>query len=175
MKKIGLILVFAGIIISSLISVQDPVNVNWTYFIPIIAISAVGIVMVRLAIIKHSRQEDNVTQLVCNIKESIEAINKEMEFLYQNKANINVYDLHIEIDKRLVDSLDKFANSRECIKTQYGVQNYADVMSHFAAGERYLNRVWSCSTDGYIDEAHEYIDRSYDQFKKVKNLYEKLA
>ena len=34
----------------------------------------------------------------------------------------------------------------------FGMQNYADVMSNFAAGERYINRVWSASTDGYVDE-----------------------
>jgi hypothetical protein len=37
-------------------------------------------------------------------------------------------------------------------------------MSHFAAGERYLNRVWSASADGYIDEVNTYLDKAQEQF-----------
>ena len=42
-------------------------------------------------------------------------------------------------------------------------------MSAFAAGERYLNRVWSASADGYVDEAREYIERAREQFVDAKN------
>ena len=41
---------------------------------------------------------------------------------------------------------------------------FADVMNDFAVGERYLNRVWSASIDGYIDEVQEYLGRSKEQF-----------
>ena len=37
-------------------------------------------------------------------------------------------------------------------------------MSSFAAGERYLNRVWSASADGYIDEVNTYIEKAREQF-----------
>jgi len=47
-------------------------------------------------------------------------------------------------------------------------------MSCFAAGERYLNRVWSASADGYVDEVNTYLDKAQSQFveslQKVKNL-----
>jgi hypothetical protein len=47
-------------------------------------------------------------------------------------------------------------------------------MSSFAAGERYLNRVWSASADGYIDEVSAYIDKAREQFveslEKVRQL-----
>ena len=36
--------------------------------------------------------------------------------------------------------------------------------THFAAAERYLNRVWSASADGYIDEVNEYLQKAGDQF-----------
>ena len=49
----------------------------------------------------------------------------------------------------------------------FGMQNYADVMSNFAAGERYINRVWSASTDGYEDEVRAYLVRALDQFREV--------
>jgi len=48
------------------------------------------------------------------------------------------------------------------------------VMSCFAAGERYLNRVWSASADGYIDEVNAYLVKAQEQFvdslDKIKKL-----
>ena len=40
----------------------------------------------------------------------------------------------------------------------YPLQAYTDVISYFASGDRYLNRVWSASADGYIDEVTTYLD-----------------
>jgi hypothetical protein len=46
----------------------------------------------------------------------------------------------------------------------FGMQTYADIMSHFAAGERYINRVWSSSADGYDAEAETYLHKAAEQF-----------
>ena len=46
----------------------------------------------------------------------------------------------------------------------FGLQTYADIMSHFAAGERYINRVWSASADGYDEEAGDYLVKASQQF-----------
>lgn len=42
------------------------------------------------------------------------------------------------------------------------------VMSEFAAGERYINRVWSSSADGYDHEAQTYIGRAAEQFRNTQ-------
>jgi hypothetical protein len=47
-------------------------------------------------------------------------------------------------------------------------------MSAFAAGERYINRVWSASTDGYVDEVCNYLDRATQQFREAWALFAKL-
>jgi hypothetical protein len=56
----------------------------------------------------------------------------------------------------------------------FGMQGYADVMSAFAAGERYINRVWSASTDGYEDEVRRYIERAAGQFDEARALFVRL-
>ena len=56
----------------------------------------------------------------------------------------------------------------------FGIQNYADVMSNFAAGERYINRVWSASTDGYVDEVREYLERAHKQFTEGRRHFSEL-
>ena len=46
-------------------------------------------------------------------------------------------------------------------------------MSRFAGGERYLNRVWSASADGYIDEVHAYLTKARDQLADARDyLYQ---
>ena len=50
----------------------------------------------------------------------------------------------------------------------YGLQTYADIMSEFAAGERFINRVWSSSADGYDTEAETYLARAAEQFQDAQ-------
>jgi len=85
-----------------------------------------------------------------------------------------VYEARFEIDRLLREDLNDFANARESMKYVFGLQNYADVMSAFAAGERYINRVWSASTDGYVDEVHNYLERATQQFREARSLFAEL-
>jgi putative OPT family oligopeptide transporter len=71
------------------------------------------------------------------------------------------------IGREFPRDLDAFVQARESVAHRYGLQAYAEVMNPFAAGERYLNRVWSTSTDGYVDEAHRYIDMAREQFESA--------
>jgi hypothetical protein len=48
-------------------------------------------------------------------------------------------------------------------------------MSNFAAGERYINRVWSASTDGYVDEVRMYLERAREQFREARRHFDELA
>lgn len=42
-------------------------------------------------------------------------------------------------------------------------------MSGFATGERYINRVWSASADGYDQEAATYLARAAAQFADTQS------
>lgn len=48
-------------------------------------------------------------------------------------------------------------------------------MSHYAGGERYLNRVWSASADGYVNEVKDYISHSLEQFTIARDKLVALA
>jgi hypothetical protein len=64
------------------------------------------------------------------------------------------------IDDRLALDLATFVNARETMIHIHGLQAYADVMTQFAAAERSINRAWSASADGYIDEVWICLDRA---------------
>ena len=68
------------------------------------------------------------------------------------------------IDQKLRTDLRRFADARESMIHLFGLQVYADIMSSFAAGERYINRVWSASADGYDGEAAKYLEKAATQF-----------
>jgi hypothetical protein len=85
-----------------------------------------------------------------------------------------VYEARFEIDHLFREDLNNFANARETMIHVFGMQKYADVMSAFAAGERYINRVWSASTDGYEDEVHQYLEKARNQFDEANSLFRKL-
>jgi hypothetical protein len=78
------------------------------------------------------------------------------------------------IDELFAEDLATFVEARESLSHIHGLQVYADVMSHFASAERYLNRAWSASADGYLDEVTAYLDRAQVQFvdalNKVRHL-----
>jgi hypothetical protein len=48
-------------------------------------------------------------------------------------------------------------------------------MSEFAAGERYINRVWSSAADGYDEEAHRYLKRASAQFRHAQSQLATVA
>ena len=76
--------------------------------------------------------------------------------------------LRDRIDTKLRPDLTRFVDARESMVHLFGLQTYADIMSHFAAGERYINRVWSSSADGYDDEATRYLGRAVEQFEDAQ-------
>ena len=83
--------------------------------------------------------------------------------------------LRDRIDLKLREDLRRFADARESMVHLFGLQTYADIMSNFAAGERYINRVWSASADGYDEEAEAYLKRAAVQFDEAKQQLLKAA
>lgn len=90
-----------------------------------------------------------------------------MTRLNAEKQSINAYDMRHRVDELFSEDLTTFVEARESLAHAYGLQVYANVMSHFASGERYLNRVWSASADGYVDEITAYLDKAQVQFAEA--------
>jgi len=175
MKKVGIALIIVGFLAGALLAVLDTEIIeSWTAFILAMAVGSGGVVLVKVA----SRQLIHATGAMdSNLKtvaDAIDNIVKNIDALDNDKDSINTYDVRHQIDQNFLTDLGNFADAREAISHKYGMQAYADVMSIFAAGERYLNRVWSASADGYVDEVNTYIGRAREQFDSVKEELGKL-
>ena len=87
----------------------------------------------------------DLTQHLSTVIEAIEQLQQELETLPPSQ-------MVARIDGDMADELRLFAEGRESITAEFGLNVFADVMTDFAAGERAINRAWSASADGYVDE-----------------------
>jgi len=153
--------------------------VRWDYFAISMAIGIAGVFVVRAGHKKVHTSEDALNKNISSVETSLANIVTNITELNSQKDSINTYDVRFKIDELFPDDLTNFVDARKSISHIYGLVAYGDVMSSFAAGERYLNRVWSASADGYIDEVNTYIEKSKEQFidslAKIKNLKNQQA
>ena len=174
MKLLGFLIVTVGFIAASLAAVVDVDTVKWLYYIPALAFGIAGVVIIKIDDHKHNKTEHHVAGKIETVEGSLERIVTNIKQLDSEKGNIYTYDVRHRIDELFVNDLESFVDARQSIGHRYGLAAYGEVMNSFAAGERYLNRVWSASADGYIDEVNTYIEKSKEQFidslDKIKNL-----
>lgn len=175
MTTIGKIIVYVAFLSGAFLASLDKVTMNWVAFIPVIAGGVIGLILLKMG--EKADAKDN-TRLANNkiaLKASLTNIAKTVTALEGRKDKVPTYDMRFEIDKHFREDLNNFAEARDSMKHLYGLMAYADIMSSFAAGERYLNRVWSASTDGYVDEVLLYISKAKDQFDHAVEEWNKYA
>ncbi len=174
MKGLGFVLVAVGFLGGALASVVDEAVVYWAWFAAAVAVGGVGLAIIRMSHREHVRSTERIVFNMQTIEESLRRIAENMTRLNADKDTIDPYDVRHRIEELFTDDLNSFVEARESIAHSYGLSAYAEVMNCFAAGERYLNRVWSASADGYIDEINDYLDRAREQFAasldKVRDL-----
>ena len=151
-KTIALIVIMATFLAGAFISVLDPTQVNWTWFVPVLVVGLIALYIYRKAHHVEAKASHRLSGNLQILDSSLENILGNLETLNADSSNLPVYEARFEIDRLLREDLNHFANARESMKHVFGLQKYADVMSAFAAGERYIIRVWSASTVGYIVE-----------------------
>ncbi len=164
MKQIGLLLITIGFLAGTLAAIVDESQVLWGYFAGALAVGVAGVFVARSGRHKMHKSEEKLSENIRSVETSLGNVVRNISTLDSQKHSINTHDVRFRIDELFLADLDIFVQARESIGHVYGLVAYGDVMSSFAAGERYLNRVWSASADGYIDEVNTYIEKSREQF-----------
>lgn len=174
MKKIGYFLVVAGFLGGAFATARDVQNVDWTLFVVAALAAVTGLIVYKRQVHAHARSE-SVLELNRNeLRDSIANIVNDLGELNSDGLTKGAV-LRDRIDLKLRDDLRRFADARESMVHLFGLQTYADIMSCFAAGERYINRVWSASADGFDEEADAYLRRAAAQFDEAKKQLLKAA
>jgi hypothetical protein len=170
MKNLGFFLLSVGFLGGALAATIDKVKVPWAYFGGAMMLGVVGVILVHRHTRRHTQSETRQAANLQDIMASLGRIVENIIRLNTEKQTINAYDMRHEVNRLFDEDLLVFVGARESLAHAHGLQAYADVMSHFAAGERYLNRVWSASADGYVDEIDAYLEKARDQFVEAMNL-----
>ena len=174
MKALGYALITGGFLTAAFFAVQAEGIATGPYLLGL-ALGAAGVVTVRVGTHRAARTHELVAANIETISASLRALVERADALWTERESVDVYDLRHRIDELFPPHLDAFVQARETLKVSCGLQAYADVMNPFAAGERYLNRVWSASTDGWIDEAHEYLGLAREQFAEAERVFRGLS
>ena len=164
MKSIGYLLLIAGFLTAAYSTALDTQATSWELFVPAALAAALGVIIIKRRASGEARSESVLTANRAELKESLGNIVRELQSLNERRTQIDTGALRDEIDATLRDDLRRFADARESLVHLFGLQTYANIMSEFAAGERYVNRVWSESADGYGGEAASYVEKALVQF-----------
>jgi len=167
LRLIGMVLMIAGFIGAAFASVHQVDaaglewgTVKWQWYIPAFVVGAAGVVALRIAAHTGKTQTHVLDQDWQTLNRTVAELSDELDRFNRELGEISVYDVAGRIDKRLAPQLRDFVEAREVLIHRYGLQHYADVMTRFASGERMINRAWSASVDGYIDETRQCLQQA---------------
>ncbi len=163
MKGLGYVLLALGFLGGAFATSLDIQEVNWTIFGVSAAAAIIGLLLFKRQASAIARSETVLEVNRGELRDSIQNIVRDLDELNENAAQQGS-QLRDKIDLKLRNDLRRFADARESMVHLFGLQTYADIMSSFAAGERYINRVWSASADGYDEEASAYLKKAATQF-----------
>ena len=164
MRRFGFILVAVGFLGGALASVVSETEVHWVWLAVAVGVGVVGVILVRVGHKSEAHAVERLTFDMQAIDRSLRRIVENITALNRQKQSIDTYDVRHRIDELFPSDLSDFVSARRSIAHVHGLAAYAEVMSDFAAGERYLGRAWSASADGYIDEVNACLDRAGEQF-----------
>ncbi|MEN7341468.1 MAG: hypothetical protein AAAFM81_00940 [Pseudomonadota bacterium] len=169
MKRLAYTLVAVGFLGGAFVTALDVTNVDWPWFVAAALAAVVGVVL--------AKRTDKARAMDGGLLESNRAVlDDALKNLLRHLEQRTEVDgatgqsLLDWIDSTLRPDMRRFVEARESMVHLYGLQAYADIMSEFAAGERYINRVWSSMADGYVEEAMTYLDRAKAQFADAQRL-----
>ncbi|MHC4407337.1 MAG: hypothetical protein ACYTG0_47615 [Planctomycetota bacterium] len=167
MRFCGHLLLWFGFLLGAFIAVittevQDAPwsTISWPAYGAALLVAIAGVVLlratkrpVRVVAGDEAGAINELEAILVRLHSTVEGWNAASE-------EIPVYDFHDMIDDQLADDLGRFAELREALIPEFGLDEYARIMTEFALAERTINRVWSASADGYIDEVRASLGRA---------------
>ena len=167
MKTVGYLLLISGFLAAAYATALDTQMTNWAVFFPAAIGAIAGVFIIKRQDRGEARSEHVLTANRAELNESLSNIIRDLEQISSDSQSLSAIQLRDAIDARLRNDLRRFADARESLVHLYGLQTYADIMSDFAAGERYVNRVWSAAADDYDAEAWTYVGKALSRFREA--------
>ncbi|MCK5074341.1 MAG: hypothetical protein KAQ98_13005 [Bacteriovoracaceae bacterium] len=176
-KWIGILFFLGGTILATISASKIPAEGS-TYpdtlgiFIPGFILAVIGILiwhtMVRKLIKLELKQQDASSN--DNPVTLIEKLQPNLTDLTSKIGNLDSDELCQEVDKLLDNYVLPFAEVRQTLVNMMGMSKGAQVLVTIAYGERMLNRVWSASADGHLEEAQNVYPDAVSAFQEAYGM-----
>lgn len=127
-------------------------TISWPAYLAALAIAVAGVVVLRTTQKAARASSEKHAGDVAELEAILRRVLKQVQRWRTDEGRLPVHAVHQQIDEQLSDDLARFAELRESMIDAFGLQHYAAVMTEFALAERTVNRAWSASADGYVDE-----------------------
>jgi hypothetical protein len=160
MRKAGFVLMWLGFLAAAFIATRQADTVSWALYVPAALMGAVGVALLRRTAGGDAAHVETVRSNIATLEGCLSRLVQRLSEMNGLKEKTFVYDIHKRIDAELLADLVDFADAREAMIHGIGLQEYANVMDNFARSERHINRAWSASADGYVDETWNSLQRA---------------
>ncbi len=175
MKQAGYLLLLLGFLGGAFTTVHTVETIPWGPYAGCAAAMVVGLVLVTRARKEESTASGRVDAQVQTLQESLTRLIAELQSMNDSAETLVVHDVRHQIDRTLLPDLDRFIEVRESMIPRFGLQGYVTVMDAFAGSERLLNRAWSASADGYVDEVKACLRGALGEMSRAQTAMQSLS
>jgi hypothetical protein len=178
MKIAAWTLLMLGLVIASLAAsrIDDTMGVSALlldgYFILGIGAIILSIILNRLSVSRASKTDLSESLVFSNAKKNIQELLSGLDTIARSRHTLPLKQAVEQVDKLLKNQVFDIVESRMSIIQITGYGPYAEFMSDFAIGERFISRSWSAGVDKYPDESFNYVEKAIPFFEKAQQTLE---
>jgi hypothetical protein len=170
MRPLGHALMWIGFVAAAFVTTRQADTIAWGAYAATALVAVVGVVILRRTAGAAAADTETVRIHIGVLEGSARRLVERIAALNQNRDEIFVYDVHGRIDAELSSEFTGFAGARESMIHAIGLQEYAQIMDNFARAERLVNRAWSASADGYVDEVWSCLGAAEEAMREADRL-----
>ncbi|MBD3160835.1 MAG: hypothetical protein GF346_01675 [Candidatus Eisenbacteria bacterium] len=176
MRPLGHALLWIGFVVAAFVTTRQADAIAWGWYGAAASIGVVGVALLRGTARRAAADAETVRENIGVLETSTRKLVDRIAAMNRERAEVFVYDVHGRIDAEMRAELAAFAEARESMIPAIGLQQYAEVMDRFARAERFVNRAWSASADGYVDEVWSCMESAEESMREADRLLrEQLA
>ena len=150
-------------------------TIHWPAYGTALSVAVIGVIILRMTKRPVSVALDIQTGAIDELAAILTRLHSTVQRWSRTADQIPVYDFHDMIDEELADDLGRFAELRETLIPEFGLDYYAKIMTEFALAERTINRTWSASADGYVDEVRACLSRAAAHLSAARRRLEEAV
>lgn len=178
----GQLLLWTGFLGAAFVSVRSAEvvddkwsTIEWPWYALAMVVGIAGVVAIRISKRKEQLSSTRVGSQYSTLDSSIGTLISQVGELRGMCLETAPSEMVKQIDDRCAEPFAEFADARNALVQRFGLQGFADVMTDFASGERFVNRAWSASADGYMEEAASSLERAGVHLEMARQRMAELA